>query len=112
LDINLSAGNTNDSKIFFNQLDNFVNISAIRKNNNNIFIGDAAYDSNNIRNKLKDFNLGNLVVSSRKKKLLKNRYKIEFTNNRLDKKNNLLFFLSWENMLRHIFQPNNIKELI
>ena len=26
---NLSAGNTNDSKIFFNQLDNFINISAI-----------------------------------------------------------------------------------
>ena len=101
MDINLSAGNTNDSKIFFNQLDNFINISAIRKNNNNIFIGDAAYDSNNIRNKLKDFNLGNLVVPKNKrnikdinvlashkltiqnKKLLKNRYKIEFTNNRL-----------------------------
>ena len=66
---NLSAGNTNDSKIFFNQLDNFINISAIRKNNNNIFIGDASYDSNNIRNKLKDFNLGNLVVSLRKKNL-------------------------------------------
>jgi len=33
------------------------------------FIGDAAYDSNNIRNKLKDFNLGNLVVSPRKKNL-------------------------------------------
>jgi transposase len=101
LDINLSSGNTNDSKIFFNQLDNFININAIKKNNKNIFIGDAAYDSNNIRNKLKDFNLGNLVVPKNKrnikdinvlasyklnmknKKLLKNRYKIEFTNNRL-----------------------------
>ena len=80
--------------------------------------------SNNIRNKLKDFNLGNLVVSPKKsliflvllsqqnkrnmkdinvlllkltmknKKLSKNRYKIEFTNNRLDK-----------NMLKHIFLP-------
>ena len=67
LDINLSSGNTNDSKIFFYQLDNFININAIKKNNKNIFIGDAAYDSNNIRNKLKDFNLGNLVVSPRKK---------------------------------------------
>ena len=66
LDINLSPGNTNDSKIFFNQLDNFININAIKKNNKNIFIGDAAYDSNNIRNKLKDLNLGILVVSSKK----------------------------------------------
>ena len=41
LNINLSSGNTNDSKIFFNQLDNFISISAIRKNNKNIFIGDA-----------------------------------------------------------------------
>jgi hypothetical protein len=68
---------------------------------------------NNIRNKLKDFNLGNLVVSPKNKrnmkdinvltsykltmknkKLLKNRSKIEFTNNRLDK-----------NILRHIFLP-------
>ena len=75
-------GNTNDSKIFFNQLDNFININAIRKNNKNIFVGDVAYDSNNIRNKLKDLNLGILIVSSKKKNLLKNRYKIEFTNNR------------------------------
>ena len=65
LDINLSPGNTNDSKIFFNQLDNFININAIKKNNKNIFIGDAAYDSNHIRNKLKDLNLGILVVSPR-----------------------------------------------
>ena len=68
---------------------------------------------NNIRNKLKDFNLVNLVVSPKNKrnmkdinvltsykltmknkKLLKNRSKIEFTNNRLDK-----------NILRHIFLP-------
>jgi hypothetical protein len=105
LDINLSSGNTNDSKIFFNQLDNFININAIKKNNKNIFIGDAAYDSNNIRNKLKDLNLGILVVPKNKrnmkdinilashklniknKNLLKNRYKIEFTNNRLDREN-------------------------
>jgi transposase len=67
LDINLSSGNTNDSKIFFYQLDNFININAIKKNNKNNFIGDAAYDSNNIRNKLKDFNLGNLVVPKNKR---------------------------------------------
>ena len=34
----------------------------LKKNNKNIFIGDAAYDSNNIRNKLKDLNLEILVV--------------------------------------------------
>ena len=65
LDINLLSGNTNDSKIFFNQLDNFININAIKKNNKNIFIDNAAYDSNNIRNKLKDLNLEILVVSPR-----------------------------------------------
>ena len=46
---------------------NQIILSAIRKNNNNIFIGDTAYDSNNIRNKLKDFNLRNLVVFPIKK---------------------------------------------
>ena len=57
LDINLLRGNTNDSTKFFNQLDNFININAIRKNNKNIFVGDTPYDSNNIRNKLKNVNL-------------------------------------------------------
>jgi len=49
-------------------LDNFINISTIRKKNKNIFIGNTAYDSNNIRNKLKDFNLENLVIEPEKKK--------------------------------------------
>ena len=48
LNINLSSENTNYSKFFFNQLDNFINISTNRKNNRknnkNIFIGNDTYD--------------------------------------------------------------------
>ena len=45
--------------------------------------------------KIKDINvLASYKLTMQNKKLLKNRYKIEFTNNRLDK-----------NMLKHIFLP-------
>ena len=43
ININLSKGNVNDAKIILNQLDDLQNNVNI-KNNNNIFIGDAAYD--------------------------------------------------------------------
>ena len=43
ININLSKGNINDAKIILHQLDNLQNNVNI-KNNNNIFIGDAAYD--------------------------------------------------------------------
>jgi hypothetical protein len=84
LDINLSPGNTNDSKIFFNQLDNFININAIKKYNKNIFIGDAAYDSNHIRNKLKDLNLGILVVLSQIRKIYNFSYLTQNTKKIID----------------------------
>jgi len=101
LDIYLSKGNVNDAKIIIHQLDNLLTNINIKNNNNNIFIGDAGYDSNNIRNKLTELNLGYLIADKNKrntkniniinsyklndkhKKLLKNRYKIEITNNKL-----------------------------
>lgn len=101
LDIYLSKGNVNDAKIIIHQLDNLLTNTNIKNNNNNIFIGDAGYDSNNIRNKLTELNLGYLIADKNKrnakniniinsyklnykhKKLLKNRYKIEITNNKL-----------------------------
>jgi len=100
LDIKLNNGNSNDAKIIITQLDNFMK-TKIKLNNKNIIIGDAAYDSNNLRKKLENINFGKLIVPKNKrntknenilksyklnykeKKLLKNRYKIEFTNNRL-----------------------------
>ena len=100
ININLSKGNINDAKIILHQLDNLQNNVNI-KNNNNIFIGDAAYDSNNIRNKLNELKLGYLIADKNKRntknkdlidsyklndqhrELLKKRYKIEITNNKL-----------------------------
>jgi len=83
LNINLSAGNVNDAEIIINQLDDLVN-SSIKKNNTNIFIGDAAYDSNNIRAKLKELNIGELLADKNKR----NTKNINLLNNyRLDDKN-------------------------
>ena len=58
-----------------------------------------AQNTKNKRN-IKDINiLTSHKLNIKNKNLLKNRYKIEFTNNRLDR----------ENMLKHIFLPNNIR---
>ena len=66
----------------------------IKTNKSNLFICDVAYDSNNIREKLNEFNLGNLLAIKNKrnsknknllkqKKILKKRFIIEHTNNNL-----------------------------
>ena len=68
ININLSKGNINDAKIILHQLDNLQNNVNI-KNNNNIFIGDAAYDSNNIRNKLNELKLGYLIADKNKRNI-------------------------------------------
>ena len=101
INIYLAEGNDHDAKIIIKQLDNFISTTNVIRKSNNIFIGDGAYDSNNIRNKLKDLNLGELIAPKNKrntkninlknsykstnktKKLLKLRYRIEFTNNKL-----------------------------
>ena len=62
LNINCSAGNVNDSKILYNQLDDLQNTNSYLLNNNNILLGDAGYDSNKLRNKL---NIGNYSDSEK-----------------------------------------------
>ena len=52
--------------------------------NENIFIGNTAYDFNNIRNKLKDFNLGNLVIIKNKRNInVMASYKLNMKNKKL-----------------------------
>jgi len=94
INILLASGNNHDAKIFMDQLNDISNI--LKPNNK--FIADAAYDSNNIRNKLNDLNLGDLVAVKNKRncknvnehileninnKLLSYRYIIELVNNKL-----------------------------
>ena len=83
------------------QIDTLIIDKNIKTNKSNLFIGDAAYDSNNIREKLNEYNLGNLLAVKNKrncknknllnsyklglkqKKILKKRFIIEHTNNNL-----------------------------
>ena len=51
LDVQLYSGNLNDAGILDKQLNIFNNF---QPNLNNILLGDSGYDSNNIRNKLKN----------------------------------------------------------
>ena len=69
-------GSTNDSKILYNQLDDFKNSNSDLLNNNNILLGDAGYDSNKIREKLNNIKFGKLLAA-RNKRNIKNKYKLE-----------------------------------
>jgi hypothetical protein len=76
LNICCSDGSTNDSKILYNQLDDFKNSNSDLLNNNNILLGDAGYDSNKIREKLNNIKFGKLLAA-RNKRNIKNKYKLE-----------------------------------
>ena len=83
------------------QLDSLIKTKSIKQNNKNTFIGDAAYDSNNIREKIAELNLGSLLTVRNKrnaknkeilnnyklnkyqKKLVKKRFIVEHTNNKI-----------------------------
>jgi hypothetical protein len=54
-------------KIIINQLNNLIKYENVNKNNNNSFIGDKAYNSNNIKSKLKELNLGYLITPINKR---------------------------------------------
>lgn len=99
LDVQLFSGNLNDVGILDKQLNMFNNF---QPNSNNILLGDSGYDSNNIRNKLKNIKFGklltyknirntknknklnNMKLSNKEIKILKNkRIKIEHINAKL-----------------------------
>ena len=93
--------NTNDSKIFDIQFNEFTENHILLLNNKNIMLGDAGYDSQKLRNKLLNTNFGKLLTPKNKrniknkdillnlklspddKKLLKKRIRIEHTNSHL-----------------------------
>ena len=100
IDINFNSSREHDSTICIEHLDNIArNLPHLCKSNINL-VADAAYDSNRIRNKLKETNIGILVcdknnrntkdhiklennkkINLHHKMLLKNRSKIEHLNN-------------------------------
>ena len=64
LDVNIYNSNSNDAAIFYNQLDELYKNNPILCTDNNILLGDAAYDSNKIRNKMKELKLGNILTGT------------------------------------------------
>ena len=72
---NIFSANIYDSKILNIQLDDLVKNNKKILNNNNILLGDSGYDSNEIRNKLKEINFGRLLVP-RNKRNTKNKNKL------------------------------------
>jgi len=103
VNINVFNSNINDALIIYTQLDDVYTNTQQLCNNDTIFIGDAAYDSNKIRNKIEELKMGQLLtgnnnrntkninlINGRKHKLkermlLKTRINIEHTINEYKK---------------------------
>jgi len=103
IDYQITNSNNHDASIFINHIDNIAQKYPNLCTDNKIFIADAAYDSMNIRNKLKTCKLGKLVCDKNKrntknpdilkkhkinlyeKMLLNKRSKIEHVNNVIKK---------------------------
>jgi len=64
LSVQLFSGNLNDAGILDKQLNMFNNF---QPNSNNILLGDSGYDSNNIKNKLKNMKFGKLLTYKNKR---------------------------------------------
>ena len=100
---NIYNGSTYDSKILDIQLNDFIIKYPKMLTNNNILLGDAGYDSNKLKDKVKNNNIGVLLtarnkrnikdknklealkLSDKEKQLLKNRIKVEHVNAQLKK---------------------------
>lgn len=68
IDIYVTAGNYYDSRILIDQLNQPNNIKYIRSTNNEL-LGDADYDSNNIRNKLEEIKFGKIICNRNKRNI-------------------------------------------
>jgi hypothetical protein len=98
LEANIFNGSTYDAAILNIQLDEFIKNNSNLLNNNNLLLGDTGYDSNKLKSKVINNNIGILLsaknkrntkdkiklnalkLSSTEKLLLKKRIKIEHTN--------------------------------
>jgi transposase len=107
LNINCSAGNVNDSKILYNQLDDFQNTNSYLLNNNNILLGDAGYDSNKIRDKLNTIKFGKLLAAKNKRNI-KNKIKLESIKLSLEEKKILKKRIKIEHTNAHLKQYKRI----
>ena len=61
LDISISDSCTHDSVIISNQIKNLAITKPLLCDNNNILIGDAAYDSSKLKTELKELKIGELI---------------------------------------------------
>jgi hypothetical protein len=76
LDANIYNGSTYDSKILDIQLDEFIKNNTNLLTNNNLILGDAGYDSNKLKNKVINNNIG-ILLTARNKRNIKNKNKLD-----------------------------------
>jgi hypothetical protein len=69
-------GSSYDSKILDNQLDGFINIFPKLLNNKNIMLGDAGYDSKQLKDKVANNNIG-ILLTAKNKRNIKNKNKLD-----------------------------------
>jgi len=79
--VSISSGSPHDSTILYNQLDDLHNKHPLLFNKNKTLIADAAYDSQKLRVKVEELNLGKLLTHKNrrngKQKEIKDIYKID-----------------------------------
>ena len=63
------SGNTNDSKNFDIQFNEFTENHILLLNNKNVMLGDAGYYSQKLRNKLLNTNFGKLLTPKNKRNI-------------------------------------------
>ena len=76
LEANIYNGSTYDSKILDIQLDEFIKNNTNLLTNDNLLLGDAGYDSNKLRNKIINNNIG-ILLTARNKRNIKNKNKLD-----------------------------------
>ena len=69
IDCNVYKSSINDAKIADMQINNIIINHPLLCLNNNVLVGDAAYDSNNIREKLKNNKIGTLLTPKNKRNI-------------------------------------------
>lgn len=79
--VSISSGSPHDSTILYNQLDDLHNKHPLLFNKNKTLIADAAYDSQKLRVKVDELNLGKLLTHKNrrngKQKEIKDIYKLD-----------------------------------
>jgi hypothetical protein len=107
INVDIYKSSIYDSKILNSHIDNFKLSSPFIFDNKNILLGDAGYDSNNIRNKLNIMKFG-LLISNKNKRNTKDPKKIKQLELNLEEKIIIKNRIRIENTNSHLKQYKRI----